>query len=135
MNASDDWRSLLCSYKFNSNNKLSADTGGRLRHQNAHRQLLCHTRTPSTSTAHDATSPASHPPQPPPPTPSMQRYTILRRQDKSLYDTITYARRHRREFCVTGGYTQNVCGTSISNTNRGSAGDSRTKLQLDCPSG
>ena len=42
-------------------NKLSAATVGRLRHQYAYLPLFpCHTRTPRTSTAHDATNPTHH---------------------------------------------------------------------------
>ena len=64
MDAIEVWRSLLCSYEFNSDKILSAAEGGRPRHQYARQ------KSPNTRTQHDIISRqrsaiSSHPTQPP----------------------------------------------------------------------
>ena len=101
MNAFKVWRSLLCLYEFNSDNKLSAATGGPPRHQKPTHKLLI--REQSTTSSVDSSTQQvypSHPTQP-------QTNPVLKgnAEDQAKGECKTPHRtRHQRKLLYAGSY-------------------------------
>ena len=130
MDVSEAWRSLLCSYEFNSDNQLSAVTDGRLRQQHAHPQpdVTCkrhcnrHGHRHRQRMTRQTPYPTHHNP---PPTLSIQRHTYYTKETGQKTVT-SMSKGTGTSCCATGGYNYYVYGTSLYNTNRGSTVDKQT---------